>query len=373
MLDVQGKMSRQLFLDGIIPAELTVNGFCGGLGADMKKLLICAGLFIGVVLWLYGCDGPATAEGTAASSPFAPAPARKVEKGRVSVRGQAFVKLMVGADSMAGMKVQLVDADQFLPRWGEARERYRRRFQAFRARVVADDILALQKQIRDARNARMYREKLLSIKREELGQCQRERWVSFTYVDPVTDKSSSVEVNPQTYQMMHTRLAALEKLLPQYDKAILDLKQQIVARASDFRQIDPAFEGKTAEEILALTGGLLDRVETESDIPGRTTEEIVAALNAATLDETTVDRTGHFIFPNIAAGNYLVYASHETAGGRITWLREVEFRVGVPRELILSSQNSLDWERTLEINRADALEEAMRADVSADPESRNGI
>lgn len=336
----------------------------------MRRILVGIGLGIGSLVWLYGCDGPATAEGTPTRSPFSPGPAAKVAEGRFSIRGQAFVKLMVGADNMSGMKVQLIDADRFMPRWEEARERYRRRFQAFRARVVADDILALQKQIRDTRNAKAYRENLVPAKREELARCQRERWVNFTYVDPVTDRAALVEVGPETYQMMHTRLAALEKLLPQYDKAMLGLKEQIVARASDFRQIDSAFDGKTAEEVLALTGALLDRVETENDIPMRTTEEIITALDAATLDMTMVDRNGHFIFPNIASGNYLVYASHDTGSGRITWLREVEWRGGVPREVILSSQNSLNWERTLEVNRADALAEAMRTDAAAAAASR---
>jgi len=116
---------------------------------------------------------------------------------------------------------------------------------------------------------------------------------------------------------------------------------------------------------------LLQGIRSEGDIALRTKEEIIQAVDDCTLDSTHVDRTGRFTFGNVKPGNQVVYAFHAGNFENLSWIIPVQWDAGTPREVILSSQNSLDLAEAIKQARAPGMQNALSTSIAAGLRSGN--
>lgn len=278
------------------------------------------------------------------------------------ITGSIFVKLIVGTDLLAGTNVRLVRARPFAPE-----------FESILADAEAARIawgITRTSRERSAVKARLQKHELMKrAKTEELAACQRERWSTFEYKDPLTGKEQTLEyyetvsrTNSKTLVHMATRLRALESEIAKVAAEESQLATKQRRECERLRRAAPkSFAGRRTQlpagttegtEALKLAWELVAEARSAEELELRHASAVVRAVDRHTADLVRANELGQFTFAPMPRDEYIVYASFHTH----TWLVPVEWEPGsgLPgraRRVLLAGQASLNQRDLVERDR----------------------
>jgi hypothetical protein len=272
--------------------------------------------------------------------------------------GTAFIKLNRGSDKLAGMKVQLVDADAFIHSFEKLQDKLLVRFLAFQIHQLQNDSGNQQADIET------WTTKLAGLE-AQYKEFLDAKWSSFIYEDPFTGrKIEGSWFKGGTSNLMRSNIEKIKSIISGDEN---NMAANSAAATNHLRVIREHGQEYRQDDDLSLINrvpGILGDIQDEHDLVFHSTRDIIETLDKNTLDEAVLDEDARFTFPHVKRKSVICYAQHIAAYDSkqevMCWIVKVKWDPEGPRKVILANQNSLEYGDWFKDQRPESLTVSMR-------------